>query len=225
MTVPTQGLRNSGVGAIAAGLPDASSVLRRFGIEFCCQGHVRLQDAAEHRGLDPGAVEAALGALDPEAAPEAPRQTAALIDHIRRRYHDVHRRQMAALIVLSESVETAHLHHPAVPLGLAQALRHFRGEFEKPMDAQETALFPALAGRMQARTGTAIRNMRHDPAQLAGFLDRIDRLTDECTPPGDACASWRALYADLARFRTDLIEHLHLENNVLFPRFDTAFHA
>lgn len=213
------------VGEIAADLPGASAVFRRFGIEFCCQGHVTLQDAADHRGLDPRAVEAALGALDPDAAPEAPRQTAALIDHIRTRYHDVHRRQLSGLIALSETVETAHLHHPRAPLGLTQALSHFRGELETLMDEQETMLFPALTGAVTAPTGLAIRNMRHNHGQYAAIMDRIDRMTDNSTVPADACASWRALYADLARFRADLIEHLHLENNVLFPRFDTASHA
>lgn len=225
MTPTPHDLGNSGVGAIAAGMPGASSVFRRLGIEFCCQGHVTLRDAAEHRGLDPRTVIAALGALDPAKGAEAPNRTRALIEHIRTRYHDAHRRQIAALIDLSERVETAHLHHPRVPLGLAQLMTHFRGDLETCMDAQENTHFPALLGPKARRAGLNTLRMGHDPAQFASFMDRIDLLTDDCTAPADACASWRALCSDLARFRADLIEHLHLENNVLFPRFDTASHA
>lgn len=213
---------NRPIGEIAADHPGAFAVFRRFDIEFCCQGHVSLAEAARRRDLDPDEVMRALKAVDPSDAPKVPKETGALIDHIRTRYHDRHRRQLADLIALSQKVEAAHVNHPDLPAGLTLTLQEFRTELEKLMRQQEQTLFPALRDHADADPGHSIRFMRHDHSEFAFFLDRIDSLTDNCTLPDDACASWRALYADLAGFRADLIEHLHLENNVLFPRFETA---
>lgn len=222
MTYKSDRLRDRPVGDIAAQLPGASAVLRQFGIEFCCQGQVPLADAANHRGLALEEIEEILETLDPAAAPETPRKTDDLIDYIQSRYHDVHRRQLADLIELSRKVEATHVNHMSVPAGLAHTLRQFLQELEILMEKQEKTHFPALLYKTPEELKLSIRFMRHDHSEFAFFLDRIDRLTDDCTLPEDACASWRALYADLAEFKTDLIEHMHLENNVLFPRFESS---
>ncbi len=216
-------LHDRGVGDIAAQLPGASAVFHRFGIEFCCQGHVSLADAVRRRNADLTEVQKALDALDPKAAPEVP--TGELIDHIQTRYHDVHRRQIAELIELSHKVESAHVNHPKVPAGLAQTITQFRAELEALMKKQEMTHFPALQTKTPEQLALSIRAMRHDHDQFAFFLDQIDQLTDGCTLPKDACASWQALYTDVARFKADLIEHIHLENNVLFPRFEITRQA
>lgn len=222
MIETTSEMQDRRVGDIAAQLPGASAVFQSFGIDFCCQGHMPLSDAANHRNLDPGKVYAALDALDPEAPPEAPSDTDQLIDHIRTRYHDVHRRAIPLLIAQSRKVEARHMAHPQVPAGLAQTLQQFLGELENLMTQQEAVQFPALRNRMPDQLALSIRLTRHDHNEFAFFLDRIDRLTDDCTAPEDACVSWRVLYADLARFKADLMQHIHLENNVLFPRFETT---
>lgn len=211
-------LHARGIGDIAAQLPGASAVFHRFGIEFCCQGHVSLADAASRRNVDLAEVQEALNALGPRTAPQVP--TSELIDHIQTRYHDAHRRQIAGLIELSHKVESAHVNHPKVPAGLAQTMKQFRAELEALMKKQETIHFPVLQSKTPEQLALSIRAMRHDHDQFALFLDQIDRLTDGCTLPEDACATWQALYDDVVRFRTDLIEHIHLENNVLFPRFE-----
>lgn len=213
-------LHDRSVGDIAAQLPGASGVFRRFGIDFCCQGHMPLADTAKRRGLDLGELETALGGLDSAAEPEAPRETDALIDHIQARYHDVHRQQFPELIELSGKVESVHINHPKAPLGLAGALQQIREELEVHMKKEELTLFPAMRKQAADRLAVPIREMRHDHNEQATFLDRIARLTDNYTLPEDACRSWQALYAGAARLRVDLIEHIHLENNVLFPRFE-----
>lgn len=222
MTEAIQKWHDRRVGEIAAHLPGASAVFRRFGIDFCCQGHALLTDAVQHRNLDLHEVESALEELDPAAAPEAPQETRALIAHIQTRYHDVHRQQIPELIELSRKVENVHVNHPHVPAGLAETLQRVRGDLEVHMKKEELTLFPRMRCQAAAPLSEPIRQMRHDHDEHASFLDHVARLTDDLTPPADVCASWQALYAGLAQFQTDLVEHIHLENNILFPRFETA---
>lgn len=220
MTQTANPLLNQSVGEIAAQLPGASGVFRQFGIEFCCQGHISLADAANYGNLDMAQLEAALAALDPAATPEAPQETGALIDHIQTRYHNVHRQQIPDLIELSSKVEAVHVNHPKVPAGLAETLKQIWGEMEVHMKKEELLLFPAMRRQATDRIATQIREFRHDHNDQAMFLDQIARLTDDYTLPEGACRSWQALYAGAAQFRTDLTEHVHLENNILFPRFE-----
>lgn len=214
--------RTRSVGQIAAELPGASAVFRRFGIEFCCQGHVSLDDAAMRRNIGLSDVAAALNVLDPNAVPDAPQETDALIAYIQTRYHDTHRRQISELIELSRKVESVHVNHPQVPAGLARRLQQFLADLEVLMHEQEAVCFPALQQKAPEQLALSIRSMRHDHNEYAFFLDQVDRLTDCCTPPEDACRSWQALYAGLAQFKAELMEHIHLENNILFPRFEVT---
>lgn len=220
MTRTTDIQYDQSVGEIAAQLPGASAVFRRFGIDFCCHGDVSLAQAARQRDLDPVQVQTALDALDPSAAPEAPRETAALIDHIQTRYHDVHRRQIPELMALSRKVESVHADHPKAPTGLAEALQQIWGELEVHMKKEELTLFPAMRKQAAGHLDAPIGDLRHDHAAHGVFLDRVAELTDDYTLPPEACRSWQALYADAAQLKADLMEHIHLENNVLFPRFE-----
>jgi regulator of cell morphogenesis and NO signaling len=84
--------RHATVGEIAANLPGATTVFRRFGLDFCCKGNVALDEAARRRGVDLAQVEGALSALDGTVdRTAAPTATPALIDHILSRYHETHR--------------------------------------------------------------------------------------------------------------------------------------
>lgn len=215
-------LHDRTVGEIAARLPGASGVFRRFGIDFCCHGEVPLAEAANRRQLDLGALEAVLGDLDPLAIPDAPRETGALIDHIQTRYHQAHRRQIPELIALSRKVEAVHAGHPEVPGGLADLLQRMWGELEMHMKKEELILFPAMRRQAADRIAAPIAEMRHDHDDHGAFLAELARLTQDHTLPEGACRTWQALYAGTAQLRADLMEHVHLENNVLFPRFEKA---
>ena len=162
------------------------------------------------------------GATDATAAPGAPQETGALIDHIQTCYHAAHRRQLPELVALARKVEKVHARHPDVPVGLADLLQQMIGEMEIHMKKEELLLFPAMRRRAAVEFKVPIAQMRHDHDDHDAALQRLDRLTHDQTPPGDACGSWRALYAGIAEFKTDLIEHIHLENDVLFPRFEVT---
>ncbi|MCY0147791.1 iron-sulfur cluster repair di-iron protein [Hoeflea sp. G2-23] len=218
----TAALNDRNVGEIAAQLPGATSVFRRFGIDFCCHGDISLTQAAAERGLDIAELETALQALDPKAAPEAPQETDALISHIQTRYHDVHRQQIPELIELSRKVEAVHAGHANAPEGLADVLQQIMAELETHMHKEEQEIFPAMRRKAADPLATPISELRHDHDAHGVFLEQVGKITDDYTLPGDACRSWEALYAGAAQLKEDLMEHIHLENNVLFPRFETG---
>jgi regulator of cell morphogenesis and NO signaling len=223
MSMPANALfaRHATVGEIAAALPGATAVFRRFGMDFCCKGNVALEDSARQCGVDVADVEQALsaldGAVDHDAAPTA---TPALIDHIIARYHETHRSELPELIRLARQVEKVHAGKPGVPAGLAALLERMGFELEQHMSKEEMVLFPAMKQQVPGpMLGIPISRMRHEHDGHGEHLGEIDRLTNGITLPHGACRTWQALYAGLAKLNDDLMQHIHLENNVLFPRF------
>lgn len=213
-------LRQRTVGDIAATLPGATAVFRRFRIDFCCNGDLDLAAAAARRGVDQVELEHALaqiaaGTVDAPAAMES----AALIDHIRTCYHEAHRRALPELIALSRKVEAVHREHPRVPAGLSDALRGMAAELETHMQKEEAELFPAMLADGGPALARPIDDLRAEHDEQGQFVELLETMTDGFTPPEGACRSWQALYIGAEQLVDDLMEHIHLENNVLFPRF------
>jgi regulator of cell morphogenesis and NO signaling len=101
------GFADRTVAEIATQLPGATAVFRAHRIDYCCGGARPLAEAAEGRGVPLAQIEAELARLAPDAAPEAPTETGALIDHILTRYHETHRRELPELVKLAARVEHA----------------------------------------------------------------------------------------------------------------------
>jgi|JI9StandDraft_2_1071091.scaffolds.fasta_scaffold52814_2 regulator of cell morphogenesis and NO signaling len=207
------------IGEIAAALPGASAVFRQFRLDYCCGGNVLLPEAAAKRGVSFDVLQAALAELDmPDDAP-LPEEAGALIDHVLSRYHETHRRDLPELIRLACKVEKVHGDHVDAPHGLGQALLDMQAELETHMQKEEAVLFPLM--RLGGRPGIAhpISQMRHEHDQHAAHIRQLETLTDHFRLPDGACRSWQALYLGLAQFVDDLMEHIHIENNILFARF------
>lgn len=211
------------VGDIAAAVPGATAVFRRFRIDFCCNGDLDVATAAARRGVDP--LELAR-ALDELAAPAsdmpAAMDSAALIDHIRTCYHQAHRQQLPELIALSRKVEAVHREHPQVPAGLAEALRRIAADLEDHMAREEASLFPAMLEAEGGGLDGSLAALRTEHDGQGQMVELLETMTGRFAPPEGACRSWQALYVGAAGFVDDLMEHIHLENNVLFPRFASS---
>ena len=207
------------LGQIAVRLPGATAVFRRLKLDFCCGGQISLAQAARDKGLDLQAVLTELGAL--QHPQEVPTMTdpAALIDHILSRYHEVHRQQLPELVRMARRVEAVHRDNPQVPAGLAALLEDMEAELLSHMVKEETILFPAIRSGSDFVRGP-IAVMRAEHVEHGVRLDGVLALTHGATPPDGACNTWRALYAGIAQLNDDLINHIHLENNLLFAHFD-----
>lgn len=210
------------IGQIAVQLPGATAVFRRLKLDFCCGGQVPLAAAAAEKGLDVNAVLSELAALQRPNTLPGMSEPGALVDHILTRYHDVHRVQLPELIRMAHRVEAVHRANPDVPAGLGDLLEEIQQELLSHMQKEETILFPMLKSGGNPFVGQPIGMMRAEHVDHGAALDQLNALTHDATPPAGACNTWRALYAGIAQFGDDLINHIHLENNVLFPQFEAA---
>ena len=213
---------SASVGDIASDLPGAAEVFRRNGISFCCGGALTLADAAAKQGLAPETLLDALQALIDAAGRDAPQETLPLIDHILARYHETHRDELEWLIPLAQKVETVHGDHDEAPLGLTEALIALHDELDSHMLKEEQVLFPMMQQGGHPMIAHPIGVMRHDHDNAAELLRAVERITRGLSLPEGACRSWTALYTGLTKFSEDLVRHMHLENNILFPRFEAA---
>lgn len=215
----TQSMAARSLGDIAASLPGSTAIFRRYKLDFCCGGSESLERAAQKKGLDLTPIAAELARLAPEQNP-IPDSVEELISHILERYHQVHRRDLPELRNLAVRVEKVHAEHPAVPVGLSDLLARIQGELESHMQKEEQVLFPLMLAGGNPMIVHPIGMMRHEHDSHGEELRVLAVLTNDMTLPDGACNSWRALYAGLAKLAKDLTEHIHIENNVLFPRFE-----
>lgn len=213
-------LQDQSLGQLARRIPGATRIFHDYALDFCCGGKQTLRDAAQEKGLNAAAIEAQLRVLQDEGEPAAhdwsAAAPAALIGHILTRFHARHREQLPELIRLARRVEQVHGDRPDCPLGLADHLTGMLGELETHMQKEEQVLFPMLSRGMHAAAGRPIAVMRLEHDDHGQALQRLAALTNDITLPRAACNTWRALYLGLRTLREDLMEHIHLENNVLF---------
>jgi len=210
------------LGDLAAANPSATRVFLRHRLDFCCGGRRSLAEACERAGLDPAAIVAELEqeARRGETSPRwEQRSQAELADHIESHYHAALRRDLPPLIEAARKVERVHAQKPAVPAGLADVLTEFFDEMQSHMGKEEQILFPMIRrGARGEAVYMPVRVMESEHDAHAEQLVKIRELTDDLRLPAHACATWTALYHGLETVEADLMQHIHLENNILFSR-------
>lgn len=204
---------------LAINIPQATALFRRNRLDFCCGGKQTLREACAHRSLSLIEMEVELDQL--EARPDTSfegKSLTEMVDFIEVRYHQDLRQRIPELITLSSKVEQVHSEHSACPRGLTSFLIVIQDELETHMKKEENVLFPMIrSGKGQmAVMPVKVMNLEHD--SHGRQLDELHLMTDDFTPPDGACGTWRALYAGLEKLEEELMAHIHLENNVVFPR-------
>ena len=199
----------------------ASRVFHRHGLDFCCNGRVRLDEACAEKGL---AVDALIAEIEAEARSDESfdrwdeASLDALIDHLLQHYHESHRAEVPRLLEMARKVESVHADKEACPRGLADHIARMLPELEDHMQKEEQVLFPLIrAGRGRMAT-MPVQVMEEEHRAHGENLARLRALAGDYRPPEEACGTWRALYLGLAELESELMHHIHLENNVLFPR-------
>jgi regulator of cell morphogenesis and NO signaling len=218
--------------------PQARHVLERRHVDYCCGGDRPLGQAAEAAGVDYDLLAGELArALDRPRKGADDRDwlhapAGDLVDHIEQRHHAFMRRMLPAIVELIGKVLKAHADRHGEMLRKLQFTFHeLKEEIRLHLMKEEQILFPlirqmeaAAEGRGQVpenHCGTVenpIRQMEHEHDNAGDALARLREMTGDYTLPEDACMSMKALYEDLQAVEADLHEHIHLENNILFPK-------
>ena len=213
------------LGQLARSVPGATAIFHKHQLDFCCGGKKSLRDAANDRELNLDMLAAelqVLQSLQPAEQEWVNVPDIELIEHILTRYHDVHRQQLPELIRLAQRVELVHGGHIECPTGLAQLLETMLQELESHMQKEEQILFPMISRGITDMAVQPIAMMRREHDDHGAALADIAHITHGIVIPKGACNTWRALYLGLETLKADLMDHIHLENNILFDRIDGA---
>ncbi len=214
---------DSQVGRIAVEHPIATRVFARYGIDYCCGGGVPLAEACESRGLDAATVmEEIRREMSPVAESgdrwnEAPLQD--LVAHILSAYHRPLKEELPRLEAMARKV--LQVHRDKEPEMLTELLSVYLGikaDLEPHMEKEERILFPMIQRGQGFLAEGPVSVMRDEHEAVGLALKRLREITNDYEVPPRACNTWRALWHGLAALEKELHQHIHLENNILFPR-------
>ena len=220
--------------------PQTRPVFEQHGIDYCCGGGKSLADVASQHGLRLPTLVAALEKVvqaPPGRAEATDKDWYAepldeLVKHIVAVHHGYMKTALPRLRSLVPTVFKAHQEHHGEVLRQVQEIFHaLDTEISSHLMKEEQVLFPYIAAldrhvrtgapRPQAPFGSArnpIGQMEHEHQSAGQALANFREVTRNYTLPADACATFRAMYEELRRMEADLHQHIHLENNILFPR-------
>ena len=216
------------VGEIAAANPSAARVFEKHGIDYCCGGGRPFEAACREKGLSAEQILAEVEEAEPAGTARdwttAP--LAELADHIVNTHHVYLRNTLPALDQRLVKVIAAHgPNHGDSLLPLQGTFQGVVEELTAHMMKEEMILFPLIkrieAGLPGSHCGSVnnpIRVMEYEHDSAANALREMRRVTGDYSLPHDACNTYRALFEGLQELETDLHLHIHLENNILFPR-------
>lgn len=229
---------------MALHIPAATRVFEKLGIDYCCGGNKSLEEACGEANIQ---IQQVLASLESAAASAERRREystgeqpagdwqnaplAALIAHIENSHHKYVKEETARLGPLFDKVCSAHGgKHPEL-LKLRSEFRALAQELATHMMKEEMVLFPYIERMEESRisgepvlpapfgsVNNPVASMIHEHDSAGSLLRSMRRLSDGYAAPAGACTSYKTLYWALAEFERDLHQHIHLENNILFPR-------
>ncbi|HEX2833213.1 MAG TPA: iron-sulfur cluster repair di-iron protein [Thermoanaerobaculia bacterium] len=231
----TISLQDRTVGELAAEMPVSIRVFESWKIDYCCGGGMPLADACARAGksVDDFAAAIAGAAVVPEGAARdwSSESLTGIATHICDTYHRYTREELATLQPIAEKVLGVHGARHDELAGVLATVLDLANDMLPHMLKEEQVLFPYVQQLEDASDegrpaptpffGTVrnpVRMMMLEHDRVGELLARLRSLTDDYTLPHDACFSYRELYRRLAEFEERTHEHVHIENNVYFPR-------
>jgi regulator of cell morphogenesis and NO signaling len=219
--------------------PETRKILEGMGIDYCCGGKHSLKEACEGAGLSPQSViqklKEAVESSDKGKSEQNNLDEISLkelIDHIVNEHHAFLRAELPRLKNLREKVYQAHQQkHGQMLENLGRSFQKLRTDIEMHLAKEEQILFPAIKQienhvrqgdpKPQIHCGSItnpISQMEYEHEVAGGLLAEMQKTTSGYSPPADACESFKALYDGLRELEDNLHEHIHKENNILFPK-------
>jgi regulator of cell morphogenesis and NO signaling len=221
------------IGDIVAQFPKAADVLMEYKIDFCCGGNRPLSAAIQEQQLDENEILNRINERydayqkDVEAKKENWQEAAfdELVDHILNTHHAYLWRELPQISQLTTTILRVHgAHHPE--LAKVHKLFHtIKMELEEHLTKEETLQYPAIKRYLESNSdedleeAVKIINVLEEEHTAAGnILKELRVVTKDYEIPDDVCATFTLTYDKLQEMEADLFQHIHLENNILFPR-------
>jgi regulator of cell morphogenesis and NO signaling len=224
--------RNSTLGELVAQQPSCAAILEKLGLDYCCGGKRTVAAACAGRGLDADTLlrvlEAVRGVQPRTLAVDCSRMTLTeLVDHIEATHHVFVREHLPWLAEAAGKVANVHgERHPELHR-LRQIYCVLQDEISQHLAKEEQILFPMVRELDKAdklpsfhcgSIANPIRVMEEEHDRAGSALSRMRELTKDFTVPEDACSTYSALLEGLKELESDLHQHIHKENNILFPK-------
>lgn len=212
-----------------------AAIFEKYSLDFCCKGGVTIERACAERNISAEPVIEDILRLRQQSPGDAPSFAQWPLDELMEYIVNVHHKYVreAIPVLAAHTQKVASVHgerHPEV-IDIAQHFTSVAAELQQHMMKEERILFPYILHLVNAkRSGTAvmrppfgtaqnpIRMMEAEHAAAGDGLYTVRTLSSSYQPPEDACTTYRVSYQELAHFERDLHQHVHLENNILFPK-------
>lgn len=227
-TAPVSVTADDRLSDVALRSPSAARVLEKLGFDYCCGGRKTLAAACADRGLEVPIVLEALSSVEETDSPVDPgaMELDALVYHVLDTHHVYTREAFDRLVPLANKVRNRHgASHPIV-VRIAGLVEDLHADLMPHLMKEEQVLFPYALARIAGRetrmplgaSAGPIACMEHEHVAAGEILFAIREATNNFVPPMGACASWRALYQGLDELVHDVMQHMAVENEILFPR-------
>ncbi|HEX2945535.1 MAG TPA: iron-sulfur cluster repair di-iron protein [Clostridia bacterium] len=223
---------NQSVGEIVSRMPKAGDIFKQYRIDFCCGGNRTLKKVLAEKGLDEGEIlgrlEAAYREGETGRAPAmdfTEMKPVELAEYIEEKHHGYLKKIMPELDELTARIMKVHgLRHSEL-FKVHKLFAALRAELEEHLVKEEEILFPKIREyqerrsiRLLAEIGRIIRETEDEHEAAGKILKELRDITDDYKVPDDGCGTYRRAYEKLEEMETDVFEHIHLENNILFKK-------
>lgn len=219
---------------VVAGDFRAAAIFQQHGLDFCCGGGRTIADACQAKGVAVDELSKQLEELTATPAAGVPQfnrwSPDLLVDYIVGNHHRYVRETGPTILAHAKKVARVHGDHHPETVRIAELFEGIARDLDQHMQKEEGILFPAIKGLAGvAPAGSRpfmpfgsvrnpIRMMEMEHQDAGDEMAEIRQLSSGFTPPEDACMTYRVLYQELHAFEQDLHQHVHLENNILFPK-------
>ena len=209
-------------------------VFKKFGIDFCCGGGITIEKACSKNNVDYSSLEDELKNIDFNASRATDYdawELDFLVDHIINVHHSYVLESIPLILQYANKVAKVHGHHYSEVIEINNLFTEVAQELSLHLEKEEVVLFPYVKELVKAKrenvkplashfgaVNNPIRVMENEHESAGDIFKVISKLSNNFTPPEEACNTFKALYSKLEEFEQDLHQHIHLENNILFPK-------
>jgi regulator of cell morphogenesis and NO signaling len=217
------------IGEIVANDFRAASLFKEAGIDFCCGGYKFLSDACREKGSDLSVILEQLGLLSQTPIDNATNfkewKLSFLSEYITNTHHKFVLKTLPELVFYTQKIADVHgAHHPEL-IEVASLFTRINEELLQHLKNEEDVLFPAIRAaeisaspQVKSTIISEVTRMQGEHEFAGGAMDKINVLTKNYLIPADACNTYRVALKLLEQFEDDLHIHVHLENNILYPK-------